>query len=79
LCGDASGYRQIHVENAVYLIDYIYKDGLAPIPYEARDANCDETVNVGDAVYLINFIFKGDPPQTLYSICSGDANGNCSE
>ncbi len=60
-CGNANGDGQINIGDVVYLVEYAFRDGPAPDPYEAGDANCDINVNIGDAVYLINFIFKDGP------------------
>lgn len=58
--GDANGDYKINVGDAVYLINYIFKGGPHPMPYnDCGDANCDNKVNVGDAVYMINYVFKG--------------------
>ena len=59
--GDANGDRSVNIGDAVFIVNYIFKSGLAPVPYLAGDANCDQLVNIGDAVYLINYIFKGGP------------------
>ncbi|MCP4569560.1 MAG: hypothetical protein GY841_18440 [FCB group bacterium] len=61
ICGDANGDETLNVGDAVYVINYVFKNGAAPDPLEAGDANCDGVINVGDAVYLINFVFKGGP------------------
>ncbi len=62
-CGDASGDGHVNVGDAVYLINFIFRDGLPPSVFVSGDANCDSFVNVGDAVYLINFVFSdGTPP-----------------
>lgn len=61
VCGDANNDGGPNVGDAVYLINFVFKGGPPPDPYEAGDANCDESVNVGDAVYIINFVFKGGP------------------
>ncbi len=60
-CGDASGDEAINISDAVYLINYIFRGGPAPVPPEAGDATCDDALNIADAVYLINYIFKGGP------------------
>ena len=73
--GDANGDGPINLADAVYVINYIFKGGLPPIPYPicSGDANCDCTVNLADAVYLINYVFKGGPApcdcQTWLSLC----------
>jgi len=61
--GDANGDGIITCGDVVYLVNYLYKNGSAPIPSIAGDANCDDVVDIGDIVYLINFLFKnGEPP-----------------
>ncbi len=59
LCGDANGDLIVNVGDAVFLINFVFKGGDAPVPLESGDANNDGLANVGDAVYLINFVFKG--------------------
>jgi len=60
--GDANGDCTINVGDAVYIINYIFKEGPPPLPRDAGDPNCDDDVNVGDAVVIINYIFKGGSP-----------------
>lgn len=58
LCGDVNGDWRVNIGDAVYLINFIFKLGPAPISVYAGDANADGRINIGDAVYLINYIFK---------------------
>jgi len=60
-CGDANGDGDVNVGDGVYIINYVFKGGPAPVPVQAGDANCDLKTNVGDAVYIINYVFKGGP------------------
>jgi len=62
LRGDANGDGAINSADVVYLINYLFKDGPEPDPWEAGDVNCDGTINSADVVYLINYLFKGGPP-----------------
>lgn len=61
-CGDANGDEQINVADAVYVINYVFREGPAPSPMEAGDANCDGQVAVADAVYVIGYVFRDGPP-----------------
>jgi hypothetical protein len=56
--GDASGNKIVDVNDVVYLINYLFKNGPAPNPMAAGDVNGDCSVVVGDVVYLINYLFK---------------------
>jgi hypothetical protein len=58
-CADPSPDGATSVGDAVYVINYVFRGGLPPIPLWTGDVNCDDAVDVGDAVYLINFIFRG--------------------
>lgn len=66
--GDVNHDHALNVSDAVYLINYIFQGGPAPVPYlELGNVNCDGSVNVSDAVYMINFAFTGGPlPQICY-------------
>jgi hypothetical protein len=60
--GDANGDGLINSADVVYLINYLFKGGPAPVPLEAGDCNGDGIINSADVVYLINYLFKGGPP-----------------
>jgi hypothetical protein len=61
-CGDVTNDDIVDVDDVVYLIDYLYRDGLAPVPYTCvGDVNNNDIVNLGDVVYLINYVYKDGP------------------
>lgn len=66
VAGDANGDWGVNVGDAVYLINYVFKQGSPPKwPAWRGNSNGDGSINVGDAVYLINFIFKsGEAPKS---------------
>ena len=70
VCGDANGDSAVNVGDAVFLINYIFKGGPAPVPDCVGDANGDGSTNVGDAVYIINYVFKGGPPPVKPNGCN---------
>jgi hypothetical protein len=59
--GNVDGVSGIDIDDAVYLIAYIFSAGPAPDPYWTGDANCTIDVDIDDAVYLIQYIFSGGP------------------
>ena len=61
MCGDANGDDMLNVGDAVFIINYIFRNGPAPDPTSAGDENGDGEVNIGDAVFLINHIFRSGP------------------
>lgn len=60
--GDDNCDGSISVSDVVYEINYLFKEGPPPCPYEVGDVNCDKQKSVSDVVYLINYLFKGGPP-----------------
>jgi hypothetical protein len=61
LRGDANRDGVIDISDVVYLINYLFIHGPAPVPLAAGDATCDGVVDVSDVVYLINYLFVGGP------------------
>ena len=61
MLGDVNNDQQLSVSDVIYLINYLFKGGQAPVPLDAGNANCDEDINVSDVIYLINYLFKGGP------------------
>jgi len=63
--GEADGLSDINILDIVYIINYKYKEGPAPVPYElcSGDAFCEDCiVNILDVVYLINYKYKESLP-----------------
>jgi len=62
-CGDVNADGVINSADVVYLINYLFKEGLVPDPLWVGDVNDDGVTNSADVVYLIDFLFKeGTPP-----------------
>ncbi len=66
LRGDADEDGTVSVSDVIYLIEYLFKGGPAPIQVlQVGDADCDGKVTIGDVIYLVNYLFKGwSPPCT---------------
>ncbi|MCP4566912.1 MAG: hypothetical protein GY841_04960 [FCB group bacterium] len=61
-CGEANSDGSLNIGDPVFVINYIFKDGPAPVPLCRGEANGDSSLNIGDVVYVINYIFKDGPP-----------------
>jgi hypothetical protein len=74
ICGNADGSGGVDIDDAVYLISYIFSGGPPPEPFELGDVDCSGDVDIDDVVYLIGYIFSGghDPCDT-----DGDGNEEC--
>ena len=63
--GDADADGQVSLSDVVYVINYLYKSGPAPLcdPVTAcGDPNVDGLVDVSDVLYLVNYLYRGGPP-----------------
>ncbi len=60
--GDVNGDGNIQLSDIIFMVNFIFKGGIAPDPPAFGDLNCDGKVNLGDIIYLVNFVFKGGPP-----------------
>jgi hypothetical protein len=58
--GDPNADFAVDVSDVIYLVNYFFKFGPAPIPgLFAADVNCDGLRNVTDVVRLVSYLFKG--------------------
>jgi CubicO group peptidase (beta-lactamase class C family) len=61
--GDVNGDGTIDVADILYLVNYLFRNGVPPQPLAAGDINCDGRVSISDVVYLVNYLYRGgDPP-----------------
>jgi hypothetical protein len=57
--GDSNGDGRIDIQDAVFLLNYLFKQGPAPVYSHMGDANSDDVTDLSDAIYLLNYLFKG--------------------
>jgi hypothetical protein len=72
--GDANGDGVIALGDAIYLLNYLFRNGDPPDPLGAGDANCDETVELGDAICLLNYLFRGGDPPSCQHECRDESS-----
>lgn len=61
ICGDANGSESIDIDDIVFLINYVFQGGTAPVPVSSGDADLSGGVDIDDIVYLITYVFQGGP------------------
>lgn len=61
LRGDVNRNLIRDIEDVIYLLNYVYKNGPAPNPQMAGDVNWDEVIDILDVYYLIDFLFASGP------------------
>lgn len=59
--GDANNDGMVNITDAVFIVQYIFNSGPAPINQSYTDVTADCLVNITDATTIIGFIFGGDP------------------
>ncbi len=64
--GDANSDEIVDIADVIYDLNYVFKEGPPPDPFECGDANADCTIDITDAIYLINYLFKeGSIPEMV--------------
>jgi len=63
--GDLDGDGDIDVQDVIYLVNFLFKNGPEPNPPPAGDINCDCVTTVSDIIYLINYLFRGGTPPKI--------------
>jgi len=72
--GDADGNGEVNPVDAVYMVNFVYKNQDARVqpfncPYKAGDVNCDDAVNPVDVVYYVNYVYKNLRPWPCANPC----------
>jgi hypothetical protein len=58
-CGDADGSGAIDVDDVIFIVNYVFTGGPAPIPLDIANVNCLDDVDIDDVVSLAGYIFLG--------------------
>jgi hypothetical protein len=65
--GDVNQDMVLDVTDVVYLINYLYKSGTAPVPFvDQGDLNHDKITDVSDIVFILNYLYKSGPAPRDY-------------
>ena len=58
-CGDVNADGLINIGDAIFIVNWIFRNGPASACPDSVDVNCDGNDNIGDAVYIISYAFRG--------------------
>lgn len=74
MTGDVNNNGSITSADIIYLVNYVFKGGSAPIPCAAvGDVNCDGAITSSDIIFAVNFVFKSGPP--MCDVCASAPAG----
>ena len=60
VAGDVNTSGSITSADIIYLVNFVFKGGDAPLPCEANgDVNCSGSITSADIIHLVNYVFKG--------------------
>jgi hypothetical protein len=59
--GDMNNDRAVNIRDVSYLINFLYRNGPAPVVAGSGDVNGSGATNIQDVTYLVNFLYLGGP------------------
>jgi len=65
--GDANGDGIADISDVVYLIEYIFGGGPAPVPvFWSGDVDCSRRIDISDVVWMLDWMFNQGPAPCLW-------------
>jgi subtilisin family serine protease len=58
-CGDADGSGGVDIDDAVFIINYVFAGGPEPSPLSVGDVDLSGMIDIDDITYLIEYVFAG--------------------
>ncbi len=59
--GDLTSDGIVNISDLMFLINYIFKNGINPVPLEAANMNGLGNIDISDLIYLICYLYKDGP------------------
>jgi hypothetical protein len=59
--GDVTADGVVTSSDVIFLVNYAFKSGPAPVPLAYGDVDMTCTIATADIIYMVNYIFKGGP------------------
>ncbi|MBK7091291.1 MAG: hypothetical protein IPH59_06160 [bacterium] len=57
IAGDVNNTADVTISDVVYLINYMFLHGAAPVHLNSADVNGDCKINISDVVQLVRYVF----------------------
>jgi hypothetical protein len=71
--GDADANGAVNITDGIFVLNFLFLGGSAPLCHEAANSNDDAEVNITDGIYILNFLFLGGPaPPDPHGACGWD-------
>jgi hypothetical protein len=60
--GDPSGEGEIDISDPIFILDFLFLGGTAPVCLDAADIDDDGALSLTDGIRLLNYLFLSDAP-----------------
>jgi len=76
--GNANSDNTVDIGDGIFILQFLFNSGVAPLCLDAADANNDEIIDLSDAIYLVQYIFAGgtEPPAPFPDCGADDVQAN---
>jgi hypothetical protein len=62
----------IDITDPIFILNYLFEDGVPPECFDAGDANDDGAIDLGDAIKIQFWIFESEPLPAPFPGCGTD-------
>jgi hypothetical protein len=71
--GDANTDASMNIADAVFVLDHLFAQGVAPMCRDTADANDDGLLNIADPIKILDYLFAGGTqPPAPFGACGVD-------
>ncbi len=71
--GNADGQGDLGIGDAIFILSFMFQNGVTPPCMDAADTNDNGLVDIGDAIGILSYLFaQGAPPAAPSTACGSD-------
>ena len=76
--GDADANGVIEITDGIFVLNFLFQGGVAPLCDDAPDADDNGAIEITDPIYTFDFLFLGGlPPPAPSPSCGTDPTADC--